>query len=111
MAIWEYLEEGSVQKDLVVVKTASRTAGVYGQTYVDDQYIPEQPINLRTTEGVTAAELAALKALALTPNGTTSVTDNAGTTHSGRIAALTWKRAEGTNRYSVTLTLRPQTDE
>lgn len=111
MATWEYIGKRNLQKNLVIVKTASRTAGVYGETYVDDQQRPEKTFQLETDEGLTDTEADALEALAETRDGVTSITDNAGKSWAGRIVALSLERAKGTELWKATLTLRPQDDE
>lgn len=112
MANWEYLGKRSLTKDLVIVKTASRVEGEYGQTFVDDQVRPEKVHVLETKDGgLTDTEADALEALAETRNGVTRVTDNAGRTWSGRIVHLDLEAEGGTAVWKATLGLRPQDDE
>ena len=111
MATWEYVGKRSVQKNLVVRKTLSRTAGSYGDTYVYDVEAPEVSYTLETEVGMTDAEAAALEALATAQDGTTTVTDNAGDSYTGRIVALSFERAKGSELWQATLTLRSQADE
>lgn len=111
MATWEYLGRRSIQKNLIVRKTISRTAGTYGKTYIYDTEPPEVTHILETDVGLTHSEATALEALANAQDGQTTVTDNAGTSYSGRIISVTFARAKGSDVYQATLTLRPTTDE
>lgn len=110
MATWEWLANISIQKTLQVQKTASRTAGVYGPTYVEDNETPEVTVSLEAT-CLTATERAALVTTAMTRDGILTVVDNAGTTWSGRVVALNTERIRGTDLYRANVTLRPTDDE
>ncbi len=111
MATWEYVGKRSVQKNLIVRKTLSRSAGAYGDTYVYDVEAPEVNYTLETEVGMTDAEATALEALATAQDGATTVTDNAGDSYTGRIVAVSFERAKGSELWQATLTLRSQADE
>lgn len=111
MATWEFVGKRSIQKNLVVRKTLSRTAGSYGDTYIYDVESPELTYTLETEVGLDDTEVAALEALATAQDGTTTVTDNAGDSYTGRIVALSFDRAKGSELWQATLTLRSMADE
>ncbi len=111
MATWEYIGQSQVQKDLVIRKTLSRTAGSYGRSYVYDVQAPEVTHTLQTEVGLTDAEAASLRALVLAQDGTASVTDNAGRTWAGRVIGLSLEATPGSDLWRATLSLRSQADE
>lgn len=111
MATWEYIGQSQVEKDLVIRKTLSRTAGSYGRSYVYDVQAPEVTHTLQTEVGLTDAEAASLRALVLAQDGTASVVDNAGRTWAGRVTGLSLEATPGSDLWRATLTLRSQADE
>jgi len=111
MATWEYLGRRSVSKSLVVRKTLSSSSTSYGSAYVYDVEAPEVTHTLETDIGLDDTEASALEALALARDGVVSVTDNAGTTYTGRVVALNLERAKGSALYQASITLRPTDDE
>lgn len=111
MATWEYIGQRQIQKDLVIRKTLSRTAGSYGDTYAYDVQAPEVTYTLETAEGLTDAEATALEALILAQDGTASVTDNAGRTWAGRVVGLSLEATPGSDLWRATMSLRSQADE
>lgn len=111
MATWEYLAQETAQKNLVVRRTLPRTAGTYGETHVYDVERPEVTVSLQTTDGLTAEEREDLMDEALAPGGQATVTDNAGTTWSGRIVTFSAERLSGSDLFKGSLTIRPMTDE
>lgn len=111
MATWEYIGQSQVEKDLVIRKTLSRTAGSYGRSYVYDVQAPEVTHTLQTEVGLTDAEAASLRALVLAQDGTASVTDNAGRTWAGRVVGVSLEAQRGCDLWRATMTLRSQADE
>lgn len=111
MPTWEYLGKRSVSKSLVVRKTLSSSSTSYGSAYVYDVEAPEVTHTLETDIGLDDTEASALEALALARDGVVSVTDNAGTTYTGRVVALNLERAKGSALYQASITLRPANDE
>jgi hypothetical protein len=111
MAVWEWLGKVSVQRSPIIRRTASRTPGEWGTTYVYDPARPEVTVTLEAREGLTEAEWQALFEASLEPDAEATVTDNAGKIWSGRILALVAERADGSAVYKASLTLRPSTDE
>lgn len=110
MATWEFIGKNSVQRNLVVRKTASRTSG-YGDTYVYDVEPPDVTWEFQTDAGVTQVEAAALEFDAMIRDKIATITDNVGSTWSGRILSFSAERERGSSLYRCTLTLRPTTDE
>ncbi len=111
MATWEYIGQSQVEKDLVIRKTLSRTAGSYGRSYVYDVQAPEVTHTLQTEVGLTDAEAASLRALVLAQDGTASVVDNAGRTWAGRVVGVSLEATPGSDLWRATLSLRSQADE
>ncbi len=111
MATWEYIGQSQVEKNLVIRKTLSRTAGSYGKSYVYDVQAPEVTHTLQTEVGLTDAEAASLRALVLAQDGTASVVDNAGRTWAGRVVGVSLEATPGSDLWRATLSLRSQADE
>lgn len=110
MANWEWIASSSVQKNLIVRKTASRVAGSYGPTYVADVEPPDET-NTFEAVNLTAAERSALLTVMRTRGSTYTLTDNAGTSWSGRPVSFSTRRIKGCNLYEASLTLRSDYDE
>jgi hypothetical protein len=111
MATWEYLGRRSIGKNLVVRKTLSSSSTSYGSAYVYDVEPPDVTHTLETEVGLDDTEAAALEALAMARDGVATITDNAGTTYTGRVVALSLERAKGSALYQASITLRPTDDE
>lgn len=106
MAVWELQSSGTISHDSTVLKTLPTTANEYGPEYVYDISAPEETITLNATPGFTLDELTRCKTAARTRNAVVTCTDSTGTTHTGRITALSWEVIAGTAYYTVSMTLR-----
>lgn len=101
---WKWIGFGTISKPIQVVNAAMTEEGEYGNRYHLDQVPPNESSSFEGSM-LTLTEIMALRALALTPLGTTSVTTALGQTWAGLITEFDPQYVEGSYYYSCRLTL------
>lgn len=104
--IWDWIEQGSLQKNIVFNSTLLSN---YGKHYVADQYPPTET-RVFTAHCITRAMLDSLITKAKTANSCFTVTNRTGFSFTGRFTDLSYNMlgsdSESSAFYSVSLTLR-----
>lgn len=113
MPHWELLPEESVSKSLARKTTYPTGADAYGEVFFYDLSAPRRIVTLKG-HGLTDSDLAPYLTAINARNGTLTVTDSHGRSHTGVPVSLTWPTLEGLKEDSepyndVTLQLEKTT--
>jgi hypothetical protein len=103
MIVWEWLGEGSIERQIEVTPVLS-SGEDYAGGYTYDEFAPTEQESFKA-KGLTWAQITTLRTNVRTKDSTFTAQDKLNRSFSGRLLSVRWAPIDGTEVFEVTISL------